>query len=757
MKRNEMRHNGVYDVLIVITPKDYLRVRSNFDRILSLSGAERIVFCGSTEIEKMLSEERWSDKAEFLNEDDILPFENVSKIFCDILSAPSVPRGLVGWYYQQFLKMEYSKFSRNKHYLVWDGDTVPTKAFSMFDSLTGKPVFDMKYENHEEYFITMQNLLGFGKVVKKSFISEHMIFDKDIMSDLISTIESKNDIRGDKFYEKILYSIREGELQSNSFSEFETYGSFVCLNYPDAYIMKDWHSIRYGSVYFKPEELVEEDYSWLGVDFDAVSFEKGMEYNPDIAALFTNPEYREKLTARQIIEAIQDSSSEGMREEWEDSAQTNEMEEVFDESPDVSIGDEFLFYNYLGDNLINTNPNQAYLCYENAEFLAQDFGIKEVLRKKKTDLLVSGKVTVNRASIVILSYNSKYLLQNCIASIKKYCAPGAYAIVVVDNASTDGVREWLMKRKDITLVLPDENLGFPKGCNEGIRNANSSDDIFLLNNDTRMTHNALFWLRMGLYEDNTVGATGCVSNYCGLDQRVNVQFDLPSGYVDYASKLNVFLENPYEEKSRLCGFAMLMKREAFDKVGALEEALSPGYYEDDDICAGIRNNGYKLLICHNSFIYHAGSQSFNKRDDLNAIFERNHKFLTEKWGYDILTYAVITEAEENTLKLIGKSKDEQFRVLEVGSGSGNFLSRIKYLYPLASVYGVESNPTVIKNGIETIPNLLLDWKKDKLPFPDGYFDYIIVNRRDSNEETEKLAEELLSGYLKKTGKIAVTR
>ncbi|MBD4653306.1 hypothetical protein GUG52_16135, partial [Xanthomonas citri pv. citri] len=71
-------------------------------------------------------------------------------------------------------------------------------------------------------------------------------------------------------------------------------------------------------MYFIPEEITEDEYKWLANDFDAVSYEKNMEYDPDIAALFSNPSYRDRLTARQIVEAIQDASTEGMREEWED-------------------------------------------------------------------------------------------------------------------------------------------------------------------------------------------------------------------------------------------------------------------------------------------------------------------------------------------------------------------------------------------------------------------------------------------------------
>ena len=137
------------------------------------------------------------------------------------------------------------------------------------------------------------------------------------MKDLISQIEANYNLQGYSFYEKILSAINPDKLLSNSFSEFETYGSFVAMNYSSVYRLKDWHSIRYGSLYFKSDQLTEEDYEWLGKDFDAITFEKNQEYNADIANLFRNPVYRRQLTARQFIEAIQDSSTEGLREEWE--------------------------------------------------------------------------------------------------------------------------------------------------------------------------------------------------------------------------------------------------------------------------------------------------------------------------------------------------------------------------------------------------------------------------------------------------------
>ena len=325
--------------------------------------------------------------------------------------------------------------------------------------------------------------------------------------------------------------------------------------------------------------------------------------------------------------------------------------------------------------------------------------------------------------------------------------------MVVDNASSDGTSDWLKKQNDIILQYNNSNIGFPAGCNSGIKCANTEDDIFLLNDDARLTHNALFWMRMGLYENDHIGATGCVSNYCGIDQLENVVFSSIEDYQEYAKKINVPNKNPYEEKNRLCGFAMLIKRKVLNQVGGMDEELSPGYFEDDDICLKIHKTGYRMVVCHNSFIYHAGSQSFSKRNDLEKIFERNHNYITNKWGYDFLAYSVVTLQEYELLQRITHNKNDSFNIMEVGAGSGNALSKIKYLYPNAKVIGIEKNDKAVENAIETVPILCLDWQNERLPFLKHSFDYIIYNDRWNEGIVKKDVEKYMEEYLKNTGKL----
>ena len=314
-----------FDTLVVITKQDLLRIKSNFARLIRWLPEGRIIFVGSADVADVLND--WTDstakpdnRITFINENDIIPFKNVHSVIAEkmapLLDGRELPRGITGWYYQQFLKMEYSSICKDEYYMSWDGDTVPCKCFSMFKE-DGKPFLDLKHEYNELYFTTMGRLIpGLKKFIDASFISEHMLFKCDIMKRLIEKIEVDDGIPGSRFYEKIINCIPLEDIQENAFSEFETYGSFVCLTVPNAYRLREWHSFRLAGEFFDPETISDEDYEWLSHDFDAISFEKGMFVREDHKNLFDNKEYQSKLSARQMLEIAQEEFEEGYKEVW---------------------------------------------------------------------------------------------------------------------------------------------------------------------------------------------------------------------------------------------------------------------------------------------------------------------------------------------------------------------------------------------------------------------------------------------------------
>ena len=364
--------------------------------------------------------------------------------------------------------------------------------------------------------------------------------------------------------------------------------------------------------------------------------------------------------------------------------------------------------------------NNAYLCYEHALTLSTENA--EYIIETVHNLRSNHDVHVRNYSIILLTYNKLEYTKVCIDSIRKYNGNEGCEIIVVDNNSTDGTVEYLKQQSDIKYILNDYNNGFPGGCNQGIEIADKNNDIFLLNNDTVIMPNSIFNLRMGLYDNNKVGATGSVSNNVTNYQRVTNTFDNFNGYVDFAKLNNITDINSYEKRIKLVGFAMMIKREVLNEVGNLDERFTPGNFEDDDLSIRIILAGYDLLLCRDSYIHHFGSTSFRENvEAYNSLLRTNDKKFTDKWGFSI-TYS--SYIRYDILNFIRSSKND-IRVLEVGCGCGSTLQMIKNVYKNAEVYGIEINDNSAR-----VAKMVADVRNENienadLSYDENNFDYII--------------------------------
>ena len=101
------------------------------------------------------------------------------------------------------------------------------------------------------------------------------------------------------------------------------------------------------------------------------------------------------------------------------------------------------------------------------------------------------------ASLVIISYNGRHYLEDCLDSVLAECWPGCQ-LILVDNASQDGSPEWIQASyPDIQLVCNPHNLGFAAACNQGAALA-CGDVLVFLNQDTRVAPGWLGALLAGL-------------------------------------------------------------------------------------------------------------------------------------------------------------------------------------------------------------------------------------------------------------------
>lgn len=247
-----------------------------------------------------------------------------------------------------------------------------------------------------------------------------------------------------------------------------------------------------------------------------------------------------------------------------------------------------------------------------------------------------------KTSIVILNYNTIDFIQACVESIRAFTQNGNYEIIIVDNGSKDGSVEWLKAQSDLVCIFNEENVGFPKGCNQGMEFATGTE-IMLLNSDVIVTPRWHEQMIKALYSSEDVGAVSCVTSACSNFQQIpvpykNMDIDV---LLDFAEKYNHSNPSLWTMHFTLVGFCLMFRRKIYDDLGGLDERFTPGNYEDDDYCFRIMKAGYKLLLCRDTFIHHYGNGTFVKKrtpeeerahtEKFNALLRRNFTYFKEKW------------------------------------------------------------------------------------------------------------------------------
>ncbi|MFH1624466.1 MAG: glycosyltransferase, partial [Pseudomonadota bacterium] len=257
-------------------------------------------------------------------------------------------------------------------------------------------------------------------------------------------------------------------------------------------------------------------------------------------------------------------------------------------------------------------------------------------------------------SVIIPTYNELEYTKRCLESLKRF-TKGRYELIFVDNGSTDGTVEYL--RSVISnpsptigykLICNTENLGFARGCNQGIEAA-SGDYVLLLNNDVIVTERWLEGMIRCAESDIRAGIVGPCSNYvAGPQLDTNANYSTIEEMHSYAAQFRSHNRGRWFEVARIVGFCMLIKREVIEKVGSLDEQFGSGNYEDDDYCYRARLSGCRLMVAGDVFVHHFGSQTFiGNGIDYRKQMERNRRLFFEKWNVE-------PERRRRTIKTSGK-------------------------------------------------------------------------------------------------------
>lgn len=215
-------------------------------------------------------------------------------------------------------------------------------------------------------------------------------------------------------------------------------------------------------------------------------------------------------------------------------------------------------------------------------------------------------------SVVVTSYDFRDLVDGCLSSIIQGTKDRSYEIIVVDDASTDGTPDMIRKKyPSVKLLINPQNLGYVRSNNIGVRES-LGKYVFSLNNDTVVAADAISKLAKFLDEHPDAGAVGprLVNGDGSLQMQCRRSFPSPLNAIAYFSGLSALFpknkllgaylltylddSNP-EEVDCLCGASMMVRREAIDEVGLMDEDYYM-YGDDVDWCFRMKESRLEDIL-----------------------------------------------------------------------------------------------------------------------------------------------------------------
>jgi len=230
-------------------------------------------------------------------------------------------------------------------------------------------------------------------------------------------------------------------------------------------------------------------------------------------------------------------------------------------------------------------------------------------------------------SVIILSYNVKDLMKECLNSLSNEISDMNTEVVVVENGSSDGSGEFITREFPwVKLVKTQVNLGFGGGNNLGMKYAKGRY-IVLLNSDAFLHKGALHIAlkkmeqnpHVGLSGGKLVGSDGSLQPSARMFPSIINHFLCLSGLAERYRESKFFgrADRTWESPEKpgdvdwIPGAFSIIRQDVLEKVGTFDESFYL-YYEEVDLCHRIKDAGYSINYWPNIVITHIGGQACTK-------------------------------------------------------------------------------------------------------------------------------------------------
>ncbi len=263
-----------------------------------------------------------------------------------------------------------------------------------------------------------------------------------------------------------------------------------------------------------------------------------------------------------------------------------------------------------------------------------------------------------KVTVVVPVYGDWPSLAQCIEALKDRIDPRHSVLLVNDCGPEADLMETNIKQAIKGTAFRYErnpkNLGFVGACNRAVNELDkTSNDILLLNSDTKPTDDFLEEMLAVLYASDKHGAVSPRSNNATINT-VPLWAASQKG-IDSEESFRQFqlLKNElprYNEVPVAHGFCMLIRRPLIVKYGLFDTAFGRGYGEEVDFCMRIAAHGYKCALSNRAYVFHLEARSFTPATKARLL-EENNKIIWERHpNYrqsvrDYMEKALVREAE----------------------------------------------------------------------------------------------------------------
>ncbi|MBF0121029.1 MAG: glycosyltransferase family 2 protein [Desulfobacterales bacterium] len=256
-------------------------------------------------------------------------------------------------------------------------------------------------------------------------------------------------------------------------------------------------------------------------------------------------------------------------------------------------------------------------------------------------------------SFIIVNWNTKELLLNCIDSIFKTVKGIKFEIWLVDNASQDGSVEAVKtKYNNINIIVNHQNLGFAAANNIAFKQM-SGRYALLLNTDTVLTDSAISELYNFMENNEKTGiACGQLLNLDGSKQNSIANFPSLLSLLSNETLLRILMPSKFPSKRKEymlpieidsgIGACLIIRKKALDDIGLFDEQYF-FFMEETDLAYRMKKAGWNIYFIPSAKIFHLQGKSAGKGVNSRIMFYNSRYLYFKKWNPDIywLIYFII--------------------------------------------------------------------------------------------------------------------